>query len=202
MGMAKAILSALAIVLTWFAFLPYARAIRRGEARPHFFSWVVWGVATVVVFVAQLAGNAGVGALPIGVSGGLSLYVAALAWLRSGDLAITRSDWGFLIGALSALPLWVATSDPLSAVVVLTAVDLAGFGPTLRKGWSHPHEEKIGFFALFAIRNLLVLLALEHYSATTTFFPAAVGLACVGLMVVLAWRRRVLGRSGGGLHGG
>lgn len=195
MHMGKTVLSAAAILLTFIAFLPYIRGIHRGLIRPHLFSWLVWGLTTLVVFLAQLAGNGGVGAWPIGVSGAITSYVTVLAWVRRGDLEITRTDWVFLIGALSALPLWFATSDPLSAVVILTVVDLAGFGPTFRKGWSHPHEEKIGFFGLFAARNLLVLLALEHYSATTTLFPAAVGLACVALMGMLAWRRRVTAKG-------
>jgi len=190
--MAKSALSAAAILLTFIAFIPYIRGIHRGQIRPHLFSWVVWGLTTFIVFLAQLAALGGVGAWPIGVSGVITLYVTALAWVRREDVAITRSDWVFLIGALSALPFWFLTSEPLSAVVILTVVDLAGFGPTFRKAWSHPHEEKIGFFALFAARNLLVLLALERHSATTTLFPAAVGLACVALMAVLACRRRAL----------
>jgi len=53
-------------------------------------------------------------------------------------------------------------------------------------------SERIWFFALAAARNLLVILALEHYSLTTALFPAAIGLACMVRAVLIAYRRRAL----------
>jgi ABC-type Mn2+/Zn2+ transport system permease subunit len=47
----------------------------------------------------------------------------------------------------------------------------------------------LGFFALGAIRNLFVIIALEHYSWTTVLFPAAVGISCALVAVFLAIRR-------------
>ena len=47
-------------------------------------------------------------------------------------------------------------------------------------------------FAHFAIRNVLVVLALENYSLATLLFPLALGLACLGMVVMLAFRRRSL----------
>lgn len=196
--MLKQLFSLTAIGLTFVAFLPYIRSIRRGTTKPHVFSWVIWGLSTIIVFFAQLAGNAGIGAWPIGVSGVISMYIAWLAYRRRADTDITRSDWLFFLAALSALPFWYLTSDPLWAVIILTVVDVAGFGPTIRRAWVRPQEEQLMFFALVTIRNFLVLLALEHYSLTTVLFPAAVGLACVVLIGAIAWRRSVLGREPAG----
>ena len=101
-------------------------------------------------------------------------------------------DWVFLAVALAALPCWFLTSDPLWAVVILTAVDLAGFGPTFRTGYVRPYDERMGFYALAAVRNVLAILALEAYSLTTALFPAAVGIACVAFVALVAYRRRRL----------
>lgn len=188
----KPLLSAMAITLTIAALVPYIRAILQGTVQAHVFSWVIWGSTTFVVFVAQIADHAGVGAWPIGVSGSLTILVAFLAYRRRGDLSITRSDWCFFAAALSALPLWYLTADPFWAVIVLTVVDLLGFGPTLRKAYAQPYSESPGFFGLFALRNLLVVSALEHYSATTLLFPAAIAVACVLLMALIALRRRAV----------
>jgi hypothetical protein len=193
--MIKELLSAGAIVLTFIIFVPYIRSIRRGLTKPHVFSWVIWALGTFVVFLAQLAGAGGVGAWPIGVSGVITAYVAVLAYRSQCDTAITRADWVFLTAALAALPCWLLTSDPLWAVVILTGVDLAGFGPTFRSAYSRPDDERIGFYALAAVRNLLAVLALEHYSPTTVLFPAAVGVACVALVAMVAYRRRQLARE-------
>jgi hypothetical protein len=190
--MTNQFLSATAILLTFVLFVPYIRGIRRGTIRPHAFSWIIWGLVTFIVFLAQLAGHAGVGAWPIGVSGLITFGIALLAYAKRGDTHITRSDWWFFAAAVAALPVWAVTADPLWAVVILTAVDLVGFGPTVRVAYHRPHQESALFFGLAGVRNALVVMALEHYSVTTVLFPAAVGAACLLLAVMLLGRRRQL----------
>lgn len=191
----KETLSALAIALTFIAFSPYIRSILKGETKPHVFSWVLWGLSTLVVFFAQLADHGGAGAWPIGVSAVITLGVAVLAWRKRADVSLTPMDWTFFLLGLTSLPLWFFTSDPLWAVVILTMVDVLGFGPTFRKAHAHPHEEKLSFFALIAARNLTATLALENYSLTTVLFPATMAMACILFILMVAARRRALANS-------
>lgn len=188
----KEILSVFAIALTFAAFVPYIRTIIHGTTKPHVFSWFIWGTTTFVVFLAQLEGKGGVGAWPIGVSGVITIFIAFLSCVKRADITITKTDWLFFISALSSLPFWYLTSDPLWAVVILTTVDVLGFGPTVRKVYSFPHSESSLFFALFAARNLTVILALETHSVTTVLFPAVIAVACMLLMAVATYRRRVV----------
>ncbi|MEH6758297.1 MAG: hypothetical protein V7676_12435 [Parasphingorhabdus sp.] len=190
--LSKEAFGAVALILTFAAFYPYIGSILRDETRPHVFSWSIWGIGTVVVFIAQLLDGGGVGAWVIGVSGIITLYVAVLAWIKSRDLSIVRMDWVFLVLAFSALPLWFFTETALSAVIVLTLVDLLGFGPSIRKAYEIPHEENATFFGIGALRNMFVVLALENYSWTTVLFPAAVGIACGLFVLLITIRRRVL----------
>lgn len=179
-------------MLTFVAFVPYVRDIVCGATRPHVISWVIWGATTFVVFLAQLEGKGGVGAWPIGVSGVTTVFIAFLAYVKQADITITKTDWLFFVLALSSLPLWYFTSDPFWAVVILTTVDVLGFGPTVRKAYSFPHSESLLFFALFAIRNVLVVMALDNYSVTTVLFPAVTALACTLLLVMVLYRRQTL----------
>ena len=126
----------------------------------------------------------------------MTAYIAVLAYRTHSDRSITKADWVFLAVALAAFPCWFLTSNPLSAVVLLTMVDLAGFGPTFRSAYSHPHDERIGFYSLGVARNGLAVAALEHYSLTTVLFPAAVGVACVAFVAMVAYRRMRLARRG------
>lgn len=190
----REIWSALATAITFAAFFPYLRGILRGTVRPHVFSWVIWGITTMVVFFAQLQARGGVGAWPIGLSGVITLVTAALAFARRADVGITRADWVFFLAALSSLPLWWFTADPTWAVVVLTAVDTLGFGPTLRHAWAKPHAESQLFYFLFLARNLTVLPALEQRNVATVLFPAVMAVACAVVMGVIAARRRTVPR--------
>ena len=110
----KELLSAIAIVLTFIAFFPYIHSIIKGEIKPHVFSWIIWGTTTFVVFLAQLEDNGGVGAWPIGVSGVITIFIALLAYIKRTEIKITRIDWLFFVSAVSSLPFWYFTSDPLS----------------------------------------------------------------------------------------
>ena len=188
----KEVLSVIAIALTFMAFFPYIRSIIQGTIKPHVFSWIIWGTTTFVVFLAQLEGKGGVGVWPIGISGVITIFIALLAYMKHADISITRIDWVFFISAMSSLPFWYLTSDPFWAVVVLTTVDVFGFGPTIRKSYNHPYSESLLFFALFTARNFIVIIALENYSVTTVLFPAVIAVACMLLMGMIAYRRRVL----------
>lgn len=139
------------------------------------------GLGTLTVFFAQLAGQGGIGAWPIGVSGVITSYIALLAYLQRADTHITRADWLFFFAALSALPFWFFTSNPLWAVVSLTVVDVLGFGPTVRKAYRHPHEESAKFFCALcrpqSPRHLGFGALLAHHSLVSrsrrTGVPAA-----------------------------
>jgi len=190
--MYKEFLSSLAIALTFFAFFPYIRSILKDEIKPHIFSWVIWGSTTLIVFLAQLKDGGGAGAWPIGVSGLITIYVAFLAYVKKSDITITKTDWLFFLSAMMSLPLWYFTANPLWAVIVLTSVDVFGFGPTLRKAYSHPFDEDRIFFSIFMLRNLIVIAALEHYSLTTVLFPATIASACLALLILITYRRRIV----------
>lgn len=187
----KELLSAIAIALTFIAFFPYIRSIMQGEIKPHVFSWIIWGSTTFIVFLAQLEDNGGAGAWPIGVSGIITIYVAIISFVKRSDITITKIDWMFFLAAMTSLPFWYFTSDPLWAVVILTTVDVLGFGPTIRKAYSFPFEEQLTFFAIFMARNLIAIMALENYSITTVLFPAVIASACLFLILMVTYRRRV-----------
>ncbi|MDX8385810.1 MAG: hypothetical protein R8M11_04735 [Gallionella sp.] len=192
--LSKEILSAIAIAITLVAFLPYIRSIIKGVLKPHVFSWIIWGTTTFVVFLAQLDDNGGAGAWAIGFSACLSILIALLAFLKRSDISITKIDWMFLVMAMSSLPFWYFTSDPMWAVVILTVVDLLGFGPTIRKAYNFPLSESPAFFGLFATRNLIVIMALENHTVTTVLFPAAIALASISLITMIVYRRQAITR--------
>ena len=185
----KEFLSAVAIALTFVAFFPYIRSIIQGKTKPHVFSWVIWSSATFVVFLAQLADKGGVGAWPIGMSGIITMYVAFLAYIKKSDITITRTDYLFFFVAMTSLPFWYLTSDPLWAVLILTTVDLIGFGPTFRKAYAHPFEEKLTFFVIITVRNIVSITALENYSLTTVVFPLATAVACFIFIIMVNYKR-------------
>ena len=188
----KLIFSGLAIIITFMAFIPYIRGILQGRTKPHLFSWLIWGMTTLIVFFAQLDADGGTGAWPIGVSGVITIYIAFLSYVKRGDISITRLDRLFFSAALLSIPCWYFTSNPMWAVILLTTIDLLGFGPTIRKAYDHPYEESLLFIFMFFLRNTFALLALESYSLTTMLFPLSICVVCLFLCMLISYRRRVV----------
>ncbi|MCB1615622.1 MAG: hypothetical protein KDI30_06385 [Pseudomonadales bacterium] len=188
--MYKEVFSLLAIALSFLAFAPYIRSIRLGNTKPHVFSWVIWSVTTLIVFFAQLADGAGVGAWAIGLSGAITLYVTFLACVHQSDRKSTVTDRVFLVAALFSVPLWYFTEDPLWAVVLLTVVDSLGFGPTFGKAYDKPFEENMSLYVITVFRNFFVIAALENYSMTTVLFPAAMSVFSILLIGMVMLRRK------------
>jgi hypothetical protein len=184
--------SIIAISLTCIAYVPYIFSICKGRVRPHFFSWVIWFLTTFVVFAAQVADGAGVGAWPLGVASVISCSVMFLAYKHSSKRDITSLDKMFLVIALFSLWLWYLTSDPAWSVIILTIVDVCGFAPTFRKGYYKPFDDQPLLFILLSIRGVFILLALEHYSVSTALFPLMVSLMCITFATMLLYRRKRL----------
>ena len=188
----KAWLSAIATAISVLAFFPYWVSTLRGAIRPHVMSWTIGGITASIVFWARRQAGGGVGAWPVGFSALVAFMIAITAYTKRGDVRIVRTDWVFFLTALAAIPLWYATNSPLIAVLLVTTVDILGFGPTLRKAYDFPESESLLFFSMIVVRNALVLMALESYSLTTTLFPAAIGsMAAILAVVILTQRLKV-----------
>lgn len=191
----KLVFSGIAITLAIAGFVPYIALILRGKVKPHVFSWVIWGITTTIVFFAQLEAEGGMGAWPIGLSGFITIFIAFLAYIKRGDATITKLDWGCLALALASLPLWYVTNDPLWAVLILTTIDMIGFGPTFRKVYHRPFEDSRIFFIIMILRNACSVVALEAYSVTTVLFPFCLAVGFLIILVILQFRRSVLSQQ-------
>ena len=187
----KEIIGGLAVMVGMIAQGLYLWHIFRRTIKPHIFSWVIWGLLGLIGFAAQVAANAGPGCWAMGVSSALCLVIAS-AGLFYGEKSITRGDWICFILLLSAIPAWMATNNPLWAVIIVSAIDTGAFYPTFRKSWMAPHQESAASFLLYALQTLLSLAALESFTWTTALYPATILTMNIILTSTLFCRRRLL----------
>ena len=185
----KQVVSIIATIITIASFYPYIRLIRARKIKPHVFSWIIWGMTTLIAFIGQIAGQGGIGTLSVGVSAITTFYVAYLAFRNRADLTIHKADWMFLVTALLAIPVWMLTSNPLWAIVIITIVDMLGFGPTFRNVYANPKNESAWFYMVFGLRNGLAIYAMEAYNWTTILFPAAIGIGSVSIAGLILIRK-------------
>lgn len=184
---AGAVATAIALV----GYVPYFRDLYRGTTKPHAFSWLIWALLTGIAFAGQVSDSAGPGAWVTGFTAVVCFIVFILA-LSLGEKRITRFDWICLWFSLAAIPLWMATKTPLWSVILITAIDAAGFLPTIRKAYVKPWEETAVTFLLSAVKFMVALVALENFSIITALYPLSLVVMNTGFFLMLLYRRQQL----------
>src|ERR1051326_698009 len=184
----KILLGAISVILAFIGYGNYFKQIFTGKAKPHAFTWFVWTLTTGIIFVAQIAQNAGAGAW---VTGALCLicFVIFITAFFKGERKFAVFDWISLIVALMSLVLWKLTKQPALSVVLVTITDFLGILPTIRKSYQKPFEENATLFSLNSFRSLLSILALQSYSLTTWLYPSMLLLANGIVVLVILIRR-------------
>jgi hypothetical protein len=187
----QATLGVLAVVIGLIGYVPYFRTIFNGKTKPHAFTWLVWSIMTTIAFGGQLVGRGGAGSWVTGSTVFISFTIFALA-LGKGEKDFPLVDWLCLGGCMIGLVLWAITGDPLTAIILITVIDVLAFAPTFRKSYSKPDSEPVFTYALSVLKLLISLLALHHLSMLTVLYPASLALTS-GLFVVmvLAQRKRL-----------
>jgi|GEM_PF-85109 len=191
----KDLFGLLSLVVSIVGYAPYFVTILNGKTKPHMFSWIIWTMAIGLAFVAQVSRQAGPGAWVTGCAVLACLAIAVLA-VRYGEKDITRSDEIVFGLALAAIPLWVATKEPLWSVLLMALINDFGFYPTFRKTLKDPHGENAPFFVSVVVKYLLGIAAIEHYSLVTVLFPLNCAVVNAAFLGLLFWRRRQLSRAG------
>ena len=185
----KVVLSVAATVLTIVSYVPYIRDMRRGRTKPHAFSWLIWTVVTYVTGAAQLAAGGGLGAMVAFTTGTIAAWIAYYSF-RHRAVRIRTGDWVSLGIALGAIPVWLATKQPLLSVIIVSAIDLVAFWITIRKTYNLPYSENLTQNILATIKHALTLAAQGQYNPTTLLYPSSLTLMNGGFCLLLIARRR------------
>lgn len=188
----KEIISTIAVVLTFVAYIPYYRDILKDKTRPHIYSWSLWGLLTVLLVALQIKGGAGPATWVTAAAGLLCMGVVFLS-LKNGKRDITISDTITAILSLIAIGFWLVVDQPVISIILVIIADILAFIPTVRKSWHKPHTETLSLYVTNAIRFFLALAAVETYTFLSTSWIAtwALGNALFSIMLII--RRRQVG---------
>ncbi|WP_175856523.1 hypothetical protein [Burkholderia anthina] len=191
---AASVLGVIGSAVSLLAAIPYALAIYQRTVRPHLFTWLVWSVVTAIAAAGQFVAGAGPSAWCTAAIA-VTCFLTFVASIFRGERGWTRIDWLFLCAALSAIPLWMLTDDPTISICLVTLIELAGLGPTVRKTLRDPWSESLAYFALCVLKYALALLALSRWNVAVAFYPSVNILASIGICALMIVRRQVLPKA-------
>jgi hypothetical protein len=148
----------------------YAKAILRGEAKPHRTTRFVLLIDTLLATASLFAQHNYIAMLLSGVSALQAIVIFALC-IKRGIGGWSKTDMTCLIIAFFGIYLWQTTKNPLFALYASIAADLAGMIPAILKTYWRPETEIWTFFILDAIAGIFNLFALPHWSTQETAYP-------------------------------
>ena len=182
------LLGTLAVIIGFAGYTFYIKGILKGEVKPHAFTWSVWGILTLIAFIAQLVDGGGPGAWVTGATALMSFIFAIVGLGASSRTYIQKSDWLLFIFTLLAIPVWFITENPLWAIVLITIIDAVAFAPTFRKAFHHPETENTWTYFLSGTKFIVGIAALESFTTTTVLYPASLVLANYAFVAMVLWR--------------
>jgi hypothetical protein len=185
----KEVIGGIAVVLTFIAYIPYYRDIRKGKTRPHVYSWSLWGLLTILLVALQIKGGAGPATWITAAAGLLCVGVVVLS-LKNGKRDITTSDTIVAILSLAAIGFWLLADQPEISISLVILADMLAFIPTVRKSYRDPHSETLSLYVTNAIRFTLALLAVETYNYLSTSWIIAWVIGNALLSILLIIRRK------------
>jgi hypothetical protein len=189
MHQTKTMLTIVALLLALLAYIPYYRDIFRGKTKPHSFTWLVWCVMATVAFFSQVSDGAGVGAWVLALAAVSNFAIFSLS-LYKGETSINRMDWFCLMGAFLGVALFTFNQDPPMSLIIICAVDIIGFIPTVRKSLLRPHQETASTFGITSLKYFFSIAALENYTFITVIYPLVAGSMNLFFVILLITQRK------------
>lgn len=186
----KSLIGIIAVILTFIGYFPYIRDIIKKKTKPHIFSWIIWTIVTGIIYALQVSGGAGAGSW-VTLSLALLLFLIIFLSIENGSKDIKKIDIVFLVIALLTIPIWLVIKQPILSIILLTAIDMLGFLPTIRKSWNNPYSETLSFYIITTFRHGLSILALERYTIITWLFPVSWVIANAVFSIILLVRRKI-----------
>jgi hypothetical protein len=159
----------------------YIRDTLRGTTHPNRVTWLLWGVAPMIAFAAELREGVGLQSLMTFMIGFGPLLVLGASFLnRNAVWHISRLDW--VCGALSVAGtvVWLATRQGLVAITASIAADGLAAVPTVVKSWRAPHTETSYAFLGGLANASITLLTITRWTAAESAFP--IYIACMDAM--------------------
>ncbi len=183
----KALLSMLSGVVFLLAFVPYIRAIIKGETKPSKMSWLIWGCLDVITLLAMYAQHSVNGQIIGAVCGAFVVFILAMKYGKSGW---TKLDMFCLSGAIIGIVLWQTMSNPNLGILASAVTAIIGSIPTFVNAWKNPEQENFTAWTIFWISCVLAMFAIPQWTIADATQPIFFTVIETAMMFILIIRRR------------
>jgi hypothetical protein len=143
----------------------------RGKVKPNRVSFLLWSVAPMIAFAAQVKQGVGLESLMTFTSGFLPFltFTASFANKRA-EWRLTRFDASCGVLSVAGLILWLITKVGNVAIVFSIVADALAAIPTLIKAYKYPETELAWPWMATCVGIVLTLLTLKEWTFANSGF--------------------------------
>lgn len=179
----------LGLAINMIGSIIYLISVLRGKTKPNRVTWLIWALAPMLGFFAQLQEGVGLQAvLTFSVGFGPLLIFIGSFVNKQSYWKSTKLDYGFGVLALVGLILWIATGKGVYAIVFAILADLLAGVPTLMKAYTNPESENGTAFGLGIINATIVLLTITDWRIEEYGFVMYILLICITLFSLIQFK--------------
>ena len=179
----------------------YARDTLRGRTQPNRVTWMLWTIAPLIAFAAEVVQGVGLASLmTLAVGVGPLLVVIASFLDPRAYYRLTRFDGICAVLSLAALVAWGLTGTGDIAILFSILADFFGLIPTLRKARRDPESESASAFVASGCGAVITLLTVAPgaWTFANVGFPLYILAADMTLSSLILVPRHRRGRAAGG----
>ncbi len=179
----------LGALVTIYGDIAYARDTLQGKTKPNRVTWVLWALAPLVAFAAELNKGIGLIALMTFAVGFGPLIVLLASFINKKSYWELRAG-DYLCGILSllGLVLWVIYHDSNIAIIFSVLGDLSAAAPTLAKSFKHPETESVVAYWTAGLSAIVTILAIDHWTIANYAFPIYILLVNIAFVSLIKYR--------------
>ena len=167
----------------------YAKAILKGEAKPHRTTRLVLLLITSLATASLFAQHNTVAIWLAGVSTLQAIVIFALS-IKHGMGGWAKSDMICLVIALLGIGLWQTTKQPTLALYAAIAADFTGMVPAIIKTYKFPKTEIWSFFFLDTVAAIFSLMAIKNWRIEEFSFPLYLMLINFAMVLLIVSPRK------------
>lgn len=159
--------------------ISYIIATIKGRVKPNRVSYLLWAIAPLVAFAAQLSQGVGLQSLLTFSVGFLPLLVFIASFVnKKAEWKLTRFD--LICGVLSVLGFMMWAFTRVGNIAILFSIISDGLAavPTIVKSYKYPQTETIWPWLASATSAMITLLTITTWTFEYYAFPLYIFLVC------------------------
>lgn len=173
------------------AYVLYFRDTHKSIIGPNRWSWLIWGVTTVVEVLTYFAVSGDILTSSVFIVSALScIVITILVWKRMPWQKPSGTEILTVLASIAALVIWLVFHEAWWAhVVMLIAIPVA-FIPTFKAAWENWREEDSPAWIFWTISDFIAFLYVLHRFKSYEELPYAIieTLCHATMWIIVLWR--------------